>query len=708
VKRTVVLALGLLGVGFLAGCGSSGSSTTSSGAQPLSQNWQLTMAPQVDSQSNPLFTGGLLGGFLLQKGNAVSGSFAYSVLPTGSPTACAGGSAPVSGTVSGQMVTLTALAGGQTFDLTGTLAADGSLMGTYTTTDGAPLAGGGTCGVAQTGLTWSAHSVPSITGSFQGNFHHGSVSTLTGTLLEGANTGATSTTVTGEVFSDDYSCFSHASLNGTISGTSVLLSIIGDNGLIIGQIGSNGQAGSNLASAVVEPALGGAGLIVRGTTANRNGYGVTNNACPNGDAGSVCLGVGNAQACAQPLSFSLSSLTFPAQPVGTLRSQALKITNTAPDGVTLDGLTLTPPSLISEFNAVDNFQESDTCGSSPFSLAAGQSCTATITFSPQQSCTKDPVTATTSVPALRCPSPLVSALTVLDPNSTDGSPNYSVPVGGTGLSAIVPLEAQLGFSAVAQGQSTPTQTVTLVNSGTGPVTILPAIPGSPCVPSPASMQLPGLQIVSPAKDGSPFPDNSVCHFDLSTDGPPNFPITEDQCSGATLNPGKSCTFSVAFAPQADLANANDLTTALDDFFVQLSTVPCTASVTTFCEIDSGRVPIQIKWNNQSPLRISPNAGFDFGPQAIGTDTVQAFTLFNDPSDPNSTTVEFLSIATKSTSRFSQNNTCGASLAPGSSCTINVIFHPTGTGLAQDAIVITPKNNLTEGAVQNIYLWGRGQ
>lgn len=220
--------------------------------------------------------------------------------------------------------------------------------------------------------------------------------------------------------------------------------------------------------------------------------------------------------------------------------------------------------------------------------------------------------------------------------------------------------------------------------------------------------MPGLQVVSPAKDGSPFPDNSVCHFDLSTAGPPNFPITNDQCSGVTLDPGKTCTFNIAFAPQPDLANANDLTTTLDDFFVQLSSVPCSASVNTFCEIDSGRVPIQIKWNNQSPLRISPNAGFDFGIQSIGTDTIQTFTLFNDPTDPNSTTVEFLSISTKSTSRFSQTNTCGASLAPGGSCTIDVTFHPTSTSLAQDTVVITPKNNLTEGAVQNIYLWGRGQ
>ena len=199
-------------------------------------------------------------------------------------------------------------------------------------------------------------------------------------------------------------------------------------------------------------------------------------------------------------------------------------------------------------------------------------------------------------------------------------------------------------------------------------------------------------------------------------GLPSFPISSDSCTGTTLNPGKSCTFDVAFAPQPGIAGANDLTSNDSDYFIQLSTLQCTSGVTSSCEIDSGRFPIDIKWNNQSPLRISPNTGFDFGTQVIGTDTVQIFTVQNDatdpafitPTNPSGTTIEFAGISTSANSRFSQTNTCGTSLPPGASCTITVIFHPTGSKLAQDTVVILPKDSLTEGIAQTIYVWGRGQ
>src|SRR5262249_54002316 len=134
---------------------------------PLAGNWQFTMTSPSDNS----FLGGLQGGFLLQNNGSVTGQVVYTILSPpsdqgGSPTICNSGSAPVSGTFDGQNVTLTAVAGPQTFTLTGTLSADGStMMGTYESTDGQG------CGTAQTGLQWSSTSVPPITGSIQGSFH---------------------------------------------------------------------------------------------------------------------------------------------------------------------------------------------------------------------------------------------------------------------------------------------------------------------------------------------------------------------------------------------------------------------------------------------------------------------------------------------------------------------------------------------------------
>jgi len=734
VKQRVAFALSLLSFAVLAGCGGS-SSTPPTNSQPLSKNWQLTMAPQVDGQNNPIFTGGLTGGFLQQKGNSVTGSLAYLIVPTGATGPCAAGAAVAAGTVNGQTVTLTVVAGAQTFTLTGTFSGDQStLSGTYSATDGAALAAGGTCGTAQTGLAWSATSVPTLTGSFQGNIHQQEVYTITGTLLQGPNTGASSATVTGEIFSLDDPCFAHASLNGTISGSSVLLSVIADDGSVIGEIGLPGDNNTLPVPGAVTQAA--SGVLVLRAVRNGQGFAITTTKCKAG-GGDFCLGT-SASGCSLPISFSVSSIAFPPQLVGTSRAETLTLTNTDPMGATQSGnlqfqtpiSDFPPPSLAASYN----FSESDTCGpaaavggSVSFTLSANQSCTITVTFAPRQSCSKDPTPAAASnLPPLLCPSPgipaAVSASDLSAPPNPDGTtPTFAVDISGAALSAIAPIEAEVGFGALAVGQTSPAQTVTLINSGLSPVMILPPLSSQAiCAPSPITPPrttdvVPGLQVITPSSISgvAPFPDGYACDgADPNVpNGPPigpgSFPITADTCSGVTLNPRATCSFKIAFSQQALLGNPNAID-GFHDFYVQLSTLQCAEppAPNSPCEIDSGRFPIALKWNNQSSLRISPNAGFDFGPQIIGSDTVQTFTIFNDPADPMAGDVNFVSISTRSaTSRFSQTNTCvGSKLASGSSCTITVIFHPTGTSLAQDAIAIVP----TPGVQQNIYVWGRGQ
>lgn len=201
--------LALAGTLMLSACGgSSGSSTPQAGAS-ISGNWQFYMDNPVDSSGTAPFVGGLQGGFLLQKNGALNGGAVYSVAfppdvnaPNGTP--CNTGSAAVTGTVSGQTVNLTAIAGTQTFTLTGTLSADGKTIdsGTYTSTDGtAP--DGTPCGIATEGTSWRAVSVPPLTGTVTGSFHSTSstlanqVFPVTGSLLQGENIGASNATVTG-------------------------------------------------------------------------------------------------------------------------------------------------------------------------------------------------------------------------------------------------------------------------------------------------------------------------------------------------------------------------------------------------------------------------------------------------------------------------------------------------------------------------------
>lgn len=214
----------------LSSCGGSGSN--SGNPQPSLQvagNWQFTVAAPADGS----FLGGLQGGFLLQQGSAVSGAAVYAVSLPQLTFPCNSGSAPITGTITGQSVTLTAVAGTQTFTFTGMLSSDGTTMaGTYASTAGtAP--DGSPCGTAQTGLQWSALSVPPLTGPIQGSFHStGGTSGLgnqdflvTGGFTQSPNIGASNATVTGTLTFvnsltnvSDYPCFAVASVNGQISG----------------------------------------------------------------------------------------------------------------------------------------------------------------------------------------------------------------------------------------------------------------------------------------------------------------------------------------------------------------------------------------------------------------------------------------------------------------------------------------------------------
>ena len=163
---------------MLTACGGSSSSRSTVENVTLAGNWQFAVAPPSDGS----FLGGLQGGFLLQNGSSATGAAAYSVSLPELLIPCSSGTAQITGTLSGQTVTLTAVAGTQTFTFTGTLALNSTpvvgstvfvgetMSGTYTSTAGT-AADGTACGTAQTGLQWSAVLVPPITGIIQGSFH---------------------------------------------------------------------------------------------------------------------------------------------------------------------------------------------------------------------------------------------------------------------------------------------------------------------------------------------------------------------------------------------------------------------------------------------------------------------------------------------------------------------------------------------------------
>jgi hypothetical protein len=761
---------------LLVSCGGGGGSSILEQKAQVAGNWQFTLTTTGDSFS----ASPLQGGFLQQNNGTLSGQIAFFIIPTagGGSTACNNGTATVAGTLNGQTVNLTAVVAtldpnGNPTTQTITLS-NGQLS---TDSGGRPVLQGGTygltagyatvqdqlvsCGSAQDGGTWSATLVPPATGSFQGFFHSTATGlsnqdfALSGTLTQGPNMGISSATVTGTlVFQDpvsllnDYPCLTTASVNGTISGNTVLLQIFGTNGADVGQIGQTPGSGSAPTSAVtLDSAQGGFMLHNSGGS----GYTVTTKPCPFTDSGNLCLAFQGTNACNQPITLVPFFLTFLPQLLGSApTTQTITVSNvsgTAITGLQLQFLETDSQSFYpnggGDFNGVPHFSEQDNCGAQQgtFNLNAGASCVITVSFSPQESCPWLPQTQSgqgpiAGLPPAQCPVTLSADLEVTIPKgSADGDNSFEVPITGTGMSFLAPSVPEIDFGAEAVGEASPPQTLTFTNQSPNRVSILP--PGAACVYSNNNLAPPqdrpaiagtdgGLKVAAAAVTSAsiladPTPNPPTIRYNCDTDlplpkgsGNPNILISNDGCSGVTLHPsgqpGDSCSLQLTFVPQPGTWGQLSLVSSGLDDFVQLNTAWCgdvNDSPPPNCEIDSGRFPVEIKTNGPSPLRMTPGAGMDFGIITEGiTSSPLNITLFNDPADPNAATVNFTNKVV-SGSDYLETDNCPPSLPANAGCTITVTFTPKVVGLDPGNITITYSLGTQFGLTQTISMRGSG-
>lgn len=761
-RRTVSAAFPTVGcvlllavILVLSGCGGSSSSNNSERNAAVSGNYQFSMTPP--DPNYPVSTPyGLQGGFLVANNGKVSGQVTYSIafdqLQNGAPLVCDSGSAMVTGTVSGQTLALTAVAGTQTFALTGTLGPNNSITNGQFMTQGGSV-GGAVCGAATsqgTSQVWSAVNVPPLSGSLTGTFHSTGLSLnnqefqVTGSLVQGENIGATSATVTGSLsFVDpvtllsDYPCFpaGYVNVNGQISGNTVILQLIGTDGSSNGQIGiaaSQVPNSTGLAQVTLDPMQANGAYILHSTG---QGYQVDTKSCrpPSGSSlgefGFLCLGLNNTTACQQPITLSPPALVFspqllmctaqncPPNGLGAPTTQNITLTNNQPPGAApLTGLTLNfLPSIVqSDFTTNPNFTEADNCSAFLTSSTSGQSCNIAITFAPQEGCSWAPGSG--GVPVAACPLPLTATLTLSTPASADNDAQFAVPITGAGLSFIQPSVQEIDFGAEAVGEAGIPQSVSFTNQSGYPVQIV-GPRSSPCQfstvpsvrPNPVinDGEVGGVQIVTSVSfiAGPPSVLRYNCDADPQTDLP-NFRISSDTCTGANLPPQGTCSLQIAFIPQPSYINfGNGL-----DYFLELNTLQCSTQggASSDCEIDSGRFPVEVKANGSSPLRMSPAAGLDFGPVPVGkSSTPLTVTLINDSADPNSGTVNFAGKAAVS-GNYSEIDDCPFSLAPGASCTMTVSFKPSAVGVNQGTIDLIYSLGTSTGNSQFIYLRGTGQ
>ncbi len=251
------------------------------------------------------------------------------------------------------------------------------------------------------------------------------------------------------------------------------------------------------------------------TTGPSSGGGQT--ACPSG-CGTVFEFTAGSAPFAQYS--NIGPINFGAVQVNTTGSQQLTLTNTGEAAFLLNGISLQgTSSAFSIANVVCN----GTTVSAPYSsfsvtLASGQTCTVTLQFLPtlnQNGYAED----------------LVFSTTVTNSNASAGP-------GGTGQAMLLVGDGVEPFASYSPAQlsfgnvtlNTPsTQTITLTNTGTGPLTI---------------------QLVKISPIGTGFSYSQVV---CDTTVEPN-PLP----SPLTVSPGVSCTFTVQFDPSAPGSTSGSL------------------------------------------------------------------------------------------------------------------------------------------------------
>ncbi len=217
-RRALLLAL----LALVTACGSSNSKSLSSSTS-TSGNWQMSLQNSASTQPPRTQSGSLV-----QTNDVITGTVIFRDAP------CTGVGS-VSGSVSGSAVSLTVDPTGLEVTLTGTLDSNQtSMSGNYTIL---PTGCGSSDSAPQTG-TFTANMVSPLSGSISGTFVSNNLITtyaVTGQVKQGANTGDSSTPLTGSLSFTGF-CYSTANVVGSISGTSVVMNLVNADGTRVGQV----------------------------------------------------------------------------------------------------------------------------------------------------------------------------------------------------------------------------------------------------------------------------------------------------------------------------------------------------------------------------------------------------------------------------------------------------------------------------------------
>jgi hypothetical protein len=160
----------------------------------------------------------------------------------------------------------------------------------------------------------------------------------------------------------------------------------------------------------------------------------------------------------------------------------------------------------------------------------------------------------------------------------------------------------------------------------------------------------------------------------------NFSQTND--CGASLAAGAHCTITVSFSPAATGLNSGSIT-----FSDSTKSSP-------------GAIPLSGTGVTGPALTASPAQAI-FPPRAVGTSSTPTSIMLSNTGN-SGLNITAISLAGPASSDFTQTNNCGASLAAGGACTVNVTFTPTTGGSRMASISIS---GTEPGSPQSVELAG---
>ena len=411
---------------------------------------------------------------------------------------------------------------------------------------------------------------------------------------------------------------------------------------------------------------------------------------------------------------SPTALTFPSLATGQLSSaQTVQLTNTG-------DLPLTSIAV----STSAQFQSSNNCTSQ---LAAHSSCTISVQFAPAQlgaqtgtltvsdmlrtqtvalsgiglqpaSLTVSPTSLTFAPEYLGVASAPLT-LTITNPGgvpeanpgsqlSGAGAANFSVgsTTCGTTLAGGGSCTVQVIFTPVALGSSQATLTISASTSGVTPVQVPlqgagQSVSGLNATPSQLTFAATSVGTTSNSQivTVSNTSGGAASQLAITVTGP--FAPTQNTCP-ASLAAGASCTVAVVFAPTMLGAATGTLTVASpvieNGFSVQLSGAGAAAA----------------------GLQVTPTS-ISFNTTGVGlTSTPITITVTNTGA---SAALNNLALGAPAGFQL-VNNTCAATLGPGSNCTAGVEFEPTAAGPATGSLTVT---STTVQAPVSIPLAGMG-